>query len=338
MGFVRVVVCVFLACLNCVSSLASPSQFASLSRVELQALAKQNGIKANIASDKIIALLEAAPAATTTKAKPAAAKAKPATTPAAVAKAPAAVTKAKPAAAPAASKSQPKTEKQGGSRLKAELASTKPDVARVLDEQGLRISDLLELRKSLEVKQQELDKRPSKTVEKKAAPASSGAGSKKKPANISLKPKPPAVAAASSGEEVRVVKAPAPAPAPAPKAAAAPVFEGWTPNFAVSTPTFSGESSFKAISSFKSSTSSSSGGVAAPAASRASLDGVTLEDMLSALIKAIGFEGLFEATKIRAFYSKPSLTSSLKALRAPDMAWGREKVEALYKAKIVARK
>lgn len=340
MGFV-VGVFVFLACLcslNCVLALSSPSQFASLSRVELQALAKQNGIKANIASDKIIALLEAAPAATTTKAKPATAvaKAKPATAPAAVAKAPAAVTKAKSAAAPAASKTQPKTEKQGGSRLKAELASTKPDVARVLDEQGLRISDLLELRKSLEVKQQELDKRPSKTVEKRAAPASSGAGSKKKPANISLKPKPPAVAAVSSGEEDRVVKAPAPAPAP--KAPAAPVFEGWTPNFAVSTSTFSGESSFKASSSFKSSTSSSSGGVAAPAASRASLDGVTLEDMLSALIKAIGFEGLFEATKIRAFYSKPSLTSSLKALRAPDMAWGREKVEALYKAKIVARK
>jgi uncharacterized protein (DUF2132 family) len=102
---------------------------------------------------------------------------------------------------------------------------------------------------------------------------------------------------------------------------------------------FSGESSFKASSSFKSSTSSSSsGGVAAPAASRASLDGVTLEDMLSALIKAIGFEGLFEATKNRAFYYKPPLTTSLKALRAPDMAWGREKVEALYKAKIVARK
>ena len=311
---------------NHVNGLAAPSQYAGLSRVELQALAKASGIKANLASDKIIALLDAVPAVETTKAATAA-KAKPVKAPAAVAKAPAAVAKAP--------KAQPKTENQGGSRLKAELASTKPDVARVLDEQGLRISDLLELRKSLEAKQQVLDKRPNKTVEKKVASAATSTGSKKKPANVSFKPKPPAVEAASAGEEA--VKVPAPTPAPKAKAeaavVAAPAFQGWTPNFAVTALSGEGESSAKASSSFKSSTSSSS-------SSKASLDGVTLEDMLSALIKApnMGFEGLFEATKIRAFCSKPTLTSSLKALRDPDMAWGREKIEALYRAKIVARK
>ena len=316
---------------NHVNGLAAPSQYAGLSRVELQALAKASGIKANLASDKIIALLDAVPAVETTKAATAA-KAKPVKAPAAVAKAPAAVAKA-PAAVAKAPKAQPKTENQGGSRLKAELASTKPDVARVLDEQGLRISDLLELRKSLEAKQQVLDKRPNKTVEKKVASAATSTGSKKKPANVSFKPKPPAVEAASAGEEA--VKVPAPTPAPKAKAeaavVAAPAFQGWTPNFAVTALSGEGESSAKASSSFKSSTSSSS---------KASLDGVTLEDMLSALIKApnMGFEGLFEATKVRAFCLKPTLTSSLKALRDPDMAWGREKIEALYRAKIVARK
>jgi hypothetical protein len=312
---------------NHVNGLAAPSQYAGLSRVELQALAKASGIKANLASDKIIALLDAVPAVETTKAATAA-KAKPVKAPAAVAKAPAAVAKA-PAAVAKAPKAQPKTENQGGSRQKAELASTKPDVARVLDEQGLRISDLLELRKSLEAKQQVLDKRPNKTVEKKVASAATSTASKKKPANVSFKPKPPAVAAASAGEEA--VKVPAPKAKAEAAIVAAPAFQGWTPNFAVTALSGEGESSAKASSSFKSSTSSSS---------KASLDGVTLEDMLSALIKApnMGFEGLFEATKIRAFCSKPTLTSSLKALRDPDMAWGREKIEALYRAKIVARK
>jgi len=61
-----------------------------------------------------------------------------------------------------------------------------------------------------------------------------------------------------------------------------------------------------------------------------SLDGITLEDMLTLLVDRIGFPQLYERTNIRCFDQKPSLTSSLKALRRPNMQWARHKIEYLY--------
>ncbi len=58
------------------------------------------------------------------------------------------------------------------------------------------------------------------------------------------------------------------------------------------------------------------------------LHGVTLEQMLNALVAYFGWPGLGEQINIRCFTSDPSVASSLKFLRKTP--WAREKVESLY--------
>lgn len=58
------------------------------------------------------------------------------------------------------------------------------------------------------------------------------------------------------------------------------------------------------------------------------LHGVTLEQMLTALVAHFGWPGLGEQINIRCFTSDPSVNSSLKFLRKTP--WAREKVESLY--------
>ncbi len=58
------------------------------------------------------------------------------------------------------------------------------------------------------------------------------------------------------------------------------------------------------------------------------LDGVTLEQILTALVDDYGWEKLGHYINIRCFTSNPSVKSSLKFLRKTD--WARTKVENLY--------
>ncbi|MFT5389981.1 MAG: hypothetical protein ACI8PT_000161 [Gammaproteobacteria bacterium] len=58
------------------------------------------------------------------------------------------------------------------------------------------------------------------------------------------------------------------------------------------------------------------------------LHGVTLEQILTALVEHYGWQGLSDRISIRCFSHDPSLKSSLKFLRRT--AWARAKVEALY--------
>ncbi|POQ08207.1 DUF2132 domain-containing protein [Pseudomonas syringae pv. avii] len=58
------------------------------------------------------------------------------------------------------------------------------------------------------------------------------------------------------------------------------------------------------------------------------LHGVTLEQILRALIEHYEWSGLAERIDIRCFKSNPSIKSSLTFLRKTP--WAREKVEALY--------
>ena len=58
------------------------------------------------------------------------------------------------------------------------------------------------------------------------------------------------------------------------------------------------------------------------------LDGVTLEQILTALVDDYGWEKLGKYINIRCFTSNPSVKSSLKFLRKTD--WARTKVENLY--------
>lgn len=60
------------------------------------------------------------------------------------------------------------------------------------------------------------------------------------------------------------------------------------------------------------------------------LHGVNLKEMLTYLIEEIGFPGLYRETHLRCFYMEPSLISSLKCLRAENLGWARQKIEALY--------
>jgi uncharacterized protein (DUF2132 family) len=62
------------------------------------------------------------------------------------------------------------------------------------------------------------------------------------------------------------------------------------------------------------------------------LHGLTLEQILTALVDHYGWEGLSERISIRCFSHDPSLKSSLKFLRRT--AWARTKVEALYVMKM----
>jgi uncharacterized protein (DUF2132 family) len=58
------------------------------------------------------------------------------------------------------------------------------------------------------------------------------------------------------------------------------------------------------------------------------LDGVTLEQIVTALVDDYGWEKLGKYIKIKCFTTDPSIKSSLKFLRKTD--WARTKVENLY--------
>lgn len=59
-----------------------------------------------------------------------------------------------------------------------------------------------------------------------------------------------------------------------------------------------------------------------------SLDGITLEMMVTRLSESIGWEAMAAAVPIRCFTHDPSIKSSLKFLRRTP--WAREKVEMLF--------
>lgn len=58
------------------------------------------------------------------------------------------------------------------------------------------------------------------------------------------------------------------------------------------------------------------------------LHGITLEQIMNALVDDYGWEKLGKYVNIRCFTSNPSVQSSLKFLRKTP--WAREKVEKLY--------
>lgn len=58
------------------------------------------------------------------------------------------------------------------------------------------------------------------------------------------------------------------------------------------------------------------------------LHGITLENLLHALVERYGWEGLGRRVAIRCFTHEPSIASSLKFLRRTP--WARAQVEALY--------
>ena len=58
------------------------------------------------------------------------------------------------------------------------------------------------------------------------------------------------------------------------------------------------------------------------------LHGITLEQLLVALVERIGWEAMGAAVPIRCFTHDPSIASSLKFLRRTP--WARAKVEELY--------
>ena len=57
-------------------------------------------------------------------------------------------------------------------------------------------------------------------------------------------------------------------------------------------------------------------------------DGVTLQEILTALVVRYGWPGLGQRIAIRCFTTDPSVQSSLKFLRKTP--WARQKVEQLY--------
>ena len=59
-----------------------------------------------------------------------------------------------------------------------------------------------------------------------------------------------------------------------------------------------------------------------------SLDGITLEKMVTQLVEHIGWETMGAEVPLRCFTHDPSIKSSLKFLRKTP--WAREKVERLY--------
>jgi len=63
-------------------------------------------------------------------------------------------------------------------------------------------------------------------------------------------------------------------------------------------------------------------------APRPSLDGVTLEMIVTELSVSIGWEAMAVAVPVRCFTHDPSIKSSLKFLRRTP--WARQKVEQLY--------
>ena len=63
-------------------------------------------------------------------------------------------------------------------------------------------------------------------------------------------------------------------------------------------------------------------------ANRPSLEGITLETIVTRLSVTIGWEAMAAAVPIRCFTHDPSVKSSLKFLRKTP--WARQKVEQLY--------
>jgi uncharacterized protein (DUF2132 family) len=59
-----------------------------------------------------------------------------------------------------------------------------------------------------------------------------------------------------------------------------------------------------------------------------SLDGITLETIITKLSENMGWEAMGTAVPIRCFTHDPSIKSSLKFLRRTP--WARKKVEQLY--------
>ena len=70
-------------------------------------------------------------------------------------------------------------------------------------------------------------------------------------------------------------------------------------------------------------------------ASRPSLEGITLEMMVTQLSENMGWEAMGAAVPIRCFTHDPSIKSSLKFLRRTP--WARKKVEELYLEQVVNR-
>lgn len=68
--------------------------------------------------------------------------------------------------------------------------------------------------------------------------------------------------------------------------------------------------------------------------SRPSLDGITLEMIVTQLSERMGWEAMAAAVPVRCFTHDPSIKSSLKFLRRTP--WARAKVEALYFQQIKA--
>ncbi len=58
------------------------------------------------------------------------------------------------------------------------------------------------------------------------------------------------------------------------------------------------------------------------------LHGKTLEHILTYLVAAYGWEGLYQEIRVNCFKKDPSIKSSLKFLRKNQ--WARTKVEDLY--------
>ena len=63
-------------------------------------------------------------------------------------------------------------------------------------------------------------------------------------------------------------------------------------------------------------------------ASPPSLDGITLEAIVTQLSERMGWEAMAAAVPVRCFTHDPSIKSSLKFLRRTP--WARKKVEQLY--------
>lgn len=59
-----------------------------------------------------------------------------------------------------------------------------------------------------------------------------------------------------------------------------------------------------------------------------SLDGITLEAIVTRLAETIGWEAMSVAVPVRCFMHDPSIKSSLKFLRRTP--WARKQVEQLY--------
>lgn len=63
-------------------------------------------------------------------------------------------------------------------------------------------------------------------------------------------------------------------------------------------------------------------------ANRPTLEGITLETIVTQLSESMGWEAMADAVPIRCFTHDPSVKSSLKFLRRTP--WARAKVEELY--------